>query len=358
MELEQPKRILVYQTAYLGDVILAVPFLRALRKTLRVTRLGLVVREGLKPLIESLGIVDEVLEVNKKDRTSRQRHKAQARNFRADVVISPHRSFRTATWVFQSGAGTRVGFKDVWSFFAYNKRVARDNSLHDVLRQASLLKAFDVEIKSEIPGDLSVRKNGGEWQKIDAFISLPDTFEFPLSAGYSTLREARQAGFKPVVMAPGSQWKTKQWTLEGFILVAQHMIKQGKKVVLVGSSAEAKICSEIADKVQGVTNLAGKTSLTELVGLVSQAEVVFCNDSGPLHIAGLTGRPAVAVFGPTIPAQGYAPWNTRGKIVQAEVKCRPCGAHGHEACPIGTHECMTSVRAESVIAASNELLQA
>ena len=310
----------------------------------------------MKDLLSELGLADEILEVEKKNKTSRKALQNQIGNFRADIVISPHRSFRTAFWVAKSGASLRVGFKDLWTAFAYNLRVKRPNDLHDVLRQASLLSAFGVKVTDAQPGTMTTEfQNHSE--EIPLTTRLPESMPFPMSAGFTTLREAKAAGFKPVVLAPGSQWKTKQWSEEGFTDVAREMLRRGKKVVLVGSPAESLLCETIAANAgSGIANICGKTTIAELASLMSLAEVVYCNDSGALHVASLSGVPVVTVFGPTVPAQGYAPWNKAASVVEeAELQCRPCGAHGHQECPIGTHDCMKHITAARVLQAGDRL---
>jgi len=317
-----------------------------------------VVRPGLKDLLEALHIVDEVLEVDKKSFRSRRALKNQIKNFRADIAVSPHRSFRTARWVRGSGAPLRVGFQDLWSGFAYNKRVRRPNEKHDVLRQASLLGSLGFEVTSSSPGVVSYRVDGSVGEVILG-TSLPQHMPFPLGAGFATLREAQASGFRPVVIAPGSQWKTKQWTQEGYTDLVREMLKRRKKVVLVGAPAERELCEQITSEAgNGAINLCGKTTISELAALMSVAEVVFCNDSGALHVASLAGAPVVTIFGPTVPSQGYAPWNPRARIVEeSELGCRPCGAHGHQECPIGTHDCMKRITTARVVQAGDQLLR-
>jgi heptosyltransferase-2 len=78
-----------------------------------------------------------------------------------------------------------------------------------------------------------------------------------------------------------------------------------------------------------------------------------CNDSGAQHLAGLVGTPTVSIFGPTVPQQGFVPWNPNVQLIENKnLKCRPCGKHGPESCPIGTHECMNSIKPDQVLSSS------
>jgi heptosyltransferase-2 len=103
-------------------------------------------------------------------------------------------------------------------------------------------------------------------------------------------------------------------------------------------------------------NRAGTTSLADLVSLLATGTALICNDSGAMHAAAAAGLPTVAVFGPTTLDLGFRPWNTRAIVVQRELGCRPCGAHGPMVCPIGTHECMEALPAREVLQALDLLV--
>jgi heptosyltransferase-2 len=250
----------------------------------------------------------------------------EARSLNLDLVVSPHRSFRTALFVGQLGrVATRIGFRDWWSRFAFNKSVHRDLSLHDVERQLSLLAPLGAgvqrltEMKLEVPGS-------------------------PVN---SIFKEA-------VVLAPGSQWATKRWTESGFVSVGRHYQKQGQTVVLIGTADEAELCARIAAEIPGAVSVAGSTDLMELARGLRSAKVLLCNDSGAMHLGVAVGARVVSVFGATVPAQGYAPWSKTARIVEVDLNCRPCGRHGHDKCPLGTHDCMKLVTPELVLRAMSE----
>jgi heptosyltransferase-2 len=161
-----------------------------------------------------------------------------------------------------------------------------------------------------------------------------------------------------ICISPGSRWLTKRWGVDGFFAVAKELESKGFQIVGVGASDELDVCRQILDKTKGGVNLAGQLNLTQLHGVLEKARLLISNDSGAMHMASVAGTPCVSVFGPTTPEMGYRPWNPNSIIVQNEdLKCRPCGKHGHMKCPIGTHECMISIRPEQVISASHQLLQ-
>ncbi len=87
--------------------------------------------------------------------------------------------------------------------------------------------------------------------------------------------------------------------------------------------------------------------------LMQRSQLVVSNDSGSQHLASLVETPLVSIFGPTVLSQGFGPWQNKAVVAQATgLTCRPCGRHGHDKCPIGTHVCMTSLTPDSVYQAS------
>lgn len=325
--LENFKKILVIQTAFLGDVILCIPLLKTIRKFYPSARIALLTRNGLSPLLSATGVVDEIIEVDKKSRASRKKAFLRAKEFSPELIISPHQSFRTALWTRLLRPKLSVGLTRWNNFFGFTKGNKRDPKLHDVLRQLSVLKALGIE--------------ESDWIK-ELKVEIPSSNEFHKFKG-------------AIALSPGSQWNTKQWTIEGFSGVGNHF--KGRKVLILGAPNEKELADELSLLIPHAINLCGHTNLIEMAQILKQCSVLFANDSGATHIASLVGLPVVTVFGPTVPSQGYGPWNPRSAIVEVSLPCRPCGAHGHNKCPIGTHDCMKKVTSSMVIEKYRELFK-
>ncbi len=98
-----------------------------------------------------------------------------------------------------------------------------------------------------------------------------------------------------------------------------------------------------------------KTSLQELVSIISFSDLLISNDSAPIHIATATRTPSITIYGPTVPELGFAPPPGLGRIIQVQgLWCRPCTSHGSNDCPIHTHQCMTNIDPETVFQAAIE----
>lgn len=326
-----PRKVLVFQTAFLGDALLAIPLLKAIKYKWPNCFLGIVCRRGVGEILLHGGVVDEIIEVEKSESKSLKRAFKQTKEFKANVVISPHRSLRTALWVSRLRPHFSVGYKTKWNFFAFSSRVQRLQKDHDVLRQLSLTQALGLNL-SDLPDEIKTLT-----------LEIEGETGFKLKKPYG-------------VLSPGSQWNTKKWSLEGFVEIGKKLEEKGLEVVIVGTQSENEMAFALASKLQRPVNLSGKTSVFQLAQILKGAKILFCNDSGTMHVASVVGTPLVSVFGPTVPSQGYAPWNKKSRIVETPLDCRPCGAHGHDKCPIGTHDCMKKISSKMVWEKAEELL--
>jgi len=151
-------------------------------------------------------------------------------------------------------------------------------------------------------------------------------------------------------------WETKAWREQGFAEVARHFMNQGFAVVLVGSPRERALCAQIGSDAPGAINLAGETSLTELVALVDRASLCVTNDSGPMHLAVARARPVVSIFGPTDPIW-IGPYGRLDAVLQSKIACAPCYFRTLARCP-HQHACMRDITATAVIERAQGLLDA
>jgi heptosyltransferase-2 len=157
-----------------------------------------------------------------------------------------------------------------------------------------------------------------------------------------------------VAINPGATYgSAKRWYPERFAAVADSLAEEwGARVVVVGSAAEAPLAGEIeAAARRGVANMAGKTTVREMMAFLSLSSFIVANDSGPMHIGAALGVPLVAIFGPT-DWRRTSPWTDRARVVRVDVDCSPCRLR---TCDRG-HECMLGVTPEMVVDAARQLL--
>lgn len=323
-------RVLVIQTAFLGDVVLTTPLFRALKERWPASHVAALVIPETAPILERLPYLDEVIIHDKRAgglwELARIIREVGAKNF--DVVASPHRSPRSSVIARLSRAPRRLGYRESALSFLYTERFPRPADRHETERILALAEAIGVT-------------------GADAKPSLALTAE--------EREDARKvAGAKPfTVISPSSVWPTKRWKAEGFAAVGDYLAARGYGIVITGAPGEGAQGAAVAAAMAApAVNLAAKTTARELAALVAEAALLLANDSAPVHLASAFDTPTVAVFGATVPAQGFAPLANRAAVAEVRgLGCRPCGAHGGRKCPEKHFRCMNDLSPADVISA-------
>ena len=341
----EPKRILVIQTAFLGDVVLTTPLLSALRDRFPDAHLAVLVIPGTREILEGGAVLNEVLVHDKKGRERGIRGiLAAARRLkekRFDLCLLPHRSFRSTVIAFLSGIPRRIGFLQSPGFFLCTRRVRWERSRHEVRRNLELLRPLGIDPAAS-SGKLWVSWDGSDSDQVDRRFSE-----------YGIMKNDRVVG-----IAPGSVWATKRWTPEGFAAVVDALIaRYHRKVLLLGSRDDAPVVEAVMARCkEKPVNFAGRTTLRQLAAALKRCELLITNDNGAMHVGAAQGVPIVAVFGSTTLGLGYGPYTDRASVVERSLNCRPCGKHGHAKCPLGHFNCMKQIGPEEVMEAAEKQL--
>ncbi len=388
--MSRPK-ILVIQTAFLGDLLLSIPLLNNIRKNFPEVELHLLCRKGLGNLFKQLKIVDHFYEVQKGSNQSYEKLYQELKVFEFEKIFCPHMSLRSARLVGRLHAGEKIGFKTWWNFLFFDQRIKKDLKLPEALRQLSLLSGFDSEIQSQIFNHKETAEIKTIGTTREQFLSavpefaVTDVSNFLPSAIWPNDYFGIDLNSPFICIFPGSVWGTKRWTEEGFVQLILKALDQGLSVLLMGSKEEKELCQKINSQVEfilknqstskgpslatkgviqknnkanSVINLAGITDWIQTLNLLKKSSCVVSNDSGGQHLAALVSAPTVGIFGPTVISFGFRPWNSNAVILETNnlLKCRPCGKHGPQVCPMGTHQCMKDVTVDAVWDAIVELL--
>lgn len=335
------EKILLVQTAFLGDLILTTSFFREVKRKYRNSHLTVVVNKGTESVLEANPYIDRLIPLDKKE-FKRSLWKFfcflwSLRKERYTLCILPHFSFRSTLIGFASRAKVRIGYESAGFSFLLTKKVPRSiRGMHEVEKLFSLL--YDRE----------------EYTKIQ---KRPELFWREKSV-FRIRVLMRENGLEPgnyVLLAPSSVWETKRMPASKFRVLGERLAKEsGKKVVLIGSKADIELCEEVGAG-YGI-NFAGKTDLPELSFLVSKAALVISNDSSPIHFASAFNIPTLAVFGATIPDFGYTPLADSFFISEIQgLYCRPCGIHGGKVCPEGHFRCMKEQNVDRMFEAAIQL---
>ncbi len=337
----ESKRILVIQTAFLGDVVLTTPLFRALRDRFPSAYIAALVIPGLRGILDGHPSLNEVLIFDKKGTDRGWKgllHMAGLlRKGRFDLALLPHRSFRSALAVWLAGIPARIGFLQSPGAPLYTKWVWREPSRHEVQRNMALLGPLGINPSRSEPSP---------WVATDG--ADRDWAENRLAA------QGVGPGDILIGIAPGSVWATKRWTPEGFAAVVDSLIRDHRaKVLLLGSPGDLPVVEQVASRCrEKPVNLAGQTSLRQLAALLSRCRLLITNDNGAMHVGAAQGVPIVAMFGSTTPGLGYGPFSPNAVVVEEPLDCRPCGRHGHPQCPLGHFNCMKKIAPETVMDAA------
>lgn len=335
-------RILLVQTSYIGDTILSTPLIAALHQLYPQKELWMMTTSAGAALVRDDPLVHQVIIYDKRARdkgfVGLLRMSRRLRRLAFDRVYALQRSYRTALMLWLSSVQHRTGFRNAKLSFLFHARLPRNPDQHDVHRNLALLAG-------EAPST--------------PFKTALRLFPPPADRIAPDLARHLRHRTPYVVLVPGSAWETKRWLWNHFRTVADNLLDQGYRVILIGASTDQETNCRVA-RGRPIIDLTGRTSVAEAMTMVQQAAGIVCNDSMALHLASVFRKPCVAVFCATSPAFGFGPWqNPNAMVVELEnLPCKPCARHGGRRCPTGTRVCMEALQPESVLAALKSVLPA
>lgn len=187
----------------------------------------------------------------------------------------------------------------------------------------------------------------------------PD-WSFRLPEDGAAAERLRQDGLTPgrVALAPGARHATKAWPAEHWKELARKLAAEGRGLLLVGDETERPLCEEATAGIEDAVNLAGRVNVGDLPEALRGAALLVSNDSALNHLAPLVDVPCLALFGPTSPRFGFAPWGERDRTVYQGVACSPCSKHGRRPCWRARRYCLEDITPARVAATAREMLGA
>ncbi|GAB2849092.1 glycosyltransferase family 9 protein [Hymenobacter ruber] len=326
-----PPATLLIQTAFIGDVILMTALLEYLHQTEPATPVDVLVRRGNEGLLAGHPHVRNVLVWDKKHRKYAALWDllGQIRAAQYGRVVTLQRFASTGFLTAFSKARERIGFaKNPLSRF-FTRRVPHQigDGTHEVTRNLRLLT-------DAVPTPL-----------------VPPRL-YPSAADEAAVAHYATAG-PYICLAPTSVWFTKQYP-EAKWLELLSTLPQNVRVYLLGGPPDVAACERLAAASgrANVTSIASKIGLLASAALMRGALMNYVNDSAPMHLCSAVGAPVTAVFCSTVPAFGFGPLSPASFVVETKEKlaCRPCGLHGHAACPLGHFRCAYSIEVEQLLA--------
>jgi len=331
------KRLVILAPNWLGDAVMALPAIADVRRAAPGAHIAVAARAAVAPLFELVAEVRETIVLNAPASVARVGSWASlgaelaGRGFDAALLLP--NSIHAALVASRAGVPERWGYGDGVRARLLTRSVPRIARVHQVDYYQHLVAALGFP-------------NGPREPRIAAPPPARDAADRLLTEAGWNGRSALAA------LAPGAAYGgAKRWPPDRFAALAAALANDGVDSVLVGSGADARTTREVARAARAI-DLAGRTDLPTLAGVLARCRALVTNDSGAMHLAAALGVPVTAVFGPT-DERATAPIGGDHAVVSYPVWCRPCMLRE---CPLD-HRCMRGIEVGAVFDAARRTLR-
>jgi len=329
-------KILIIQTAFLGDVILSLPIVQVIKNKIPDVTVDYMCIPKTKDILQNNPYISKVIVFDKHVENNGliglNKITAEVKSNRYDVVISIQRFLRSTLIAKRSGAKKTISYDTSVFSFLYTDKVAYKRK-HEIDRVLDLLAPLGlINIPRVMPELFPSEDDKAEINKIFKGLDIKGKKDL-------------------IVIAPGSVWFTKRFPVDKFVTLLNLMYKENFKVALIGGKEDIKLCEYIINRTSHneVYNYAGKLSILQSAELIKNSALLITNDSAPLHLANSVGTKVIALFGSTIKDFGFYPTGDSDKVFEISgLKCRPCTNHGKNECPIHTFDCMNRISEKDI----------
>jgi lipopolysaccharide heptosyltransferase II len=327
------KTILIIQTAFIGDTILASHFARAVKDLYPNSKIHFFLRKGNESVIQGLPTIEKTWVWDKAGGKTKNLMKliSELREIKFDMVFNLHRHFNSGLVSAMMKSPFKAGFKQNPLSMFYTRKINHQipdpRGWHEVQRNLELIPDYKIADNSKIyKPELPIQQKNID--KVSPYVN--DNY---------------------FVVAPASVWFTKAWSEHKYRELTSELSKMGK-VYFIGAPTDKELCDRIREGFPNTENLCGGLNLLDSAALMKKARRVFVNDSAPLHLASCVNAKTTAVFCSTVPTFGYTPLADDSVVVDVgdELACRPCGLHGYKACPLGHFKCSEDIAINKVLA--------
>lgn len=326
------EKILVIQTAFIGDVVLATGMVEKLHQHYPSADIDMLVRKGNEGLLKDHPYLHEVIVWDKKNGKMKNLFQLlkKIRATRYNKIFNVQRFAATGILTAFSGAGYTVGYnKNPFSRF-FSKRVKH------LISDKSVTK-HEIERCNDLIRDLT----GDTPEKPHLYPSVMDE---------EAVAKYKESPY--ITISPASVWFTKQYPADKWASFI-NKVSRYYTVYLLGGPSDKTLAESIRTNVHhpGVVNLCGKLSFLQSAALMRDAVMNYVNDSAPMHFASAVNAPVTAVYCSTLPSFGFGPLSDKQFIVEIQepLPCRPCGLHGRKACPLGHFKCAKNIQDDQLL---------
>jgi len=339
----QPGRVLVKEVNWLGDVVMSLPALRAVRRAFPEAKLSILAKQELASFFDGVAWVDEVMGYRfsrgARGVVDRYRLVRDIRARRFDLAVLLPRSFESALWPTLARVPMRAGFvydargqmlthKTVYGAWLFDR-----HQCHDYLHMLEETLGIGGEADDYVPEVHEAHRD-----KMRLWVDE---------------RRLRPAGRLIALAVAAAHGPAKEWPAERYSALIDMLADRfGAECVLVGAPGERQLCERVVatSRQKGIV-AAGETNVGEALALLSLCDGFAGNDSGLMHVAGALGIPTVGIYGSTRPHR-TSPLGPKTVVVQRPIDCSPCM---DRTCRFGHYDCLWKISTEDVVAALQDV---
>ncbi|MFN8588112.1 MAG: glycosyltransferase family 9 protein [Candidatus Eisenbacteria bacterium] len=326
------REIAVLRLSSLGDIVLALPAVHALRRAFPGARLHFWVKEEFADLVRFDPAIDHVRVLERDARRIEDLVSMSAELEGCDLIVDLHGNSRTRLLAFRQKAAVLRAPSYRLARWRWTKaRWSRPAAIPDARTRNALALA---PIRLAVPDDprLACGEAAETW-----------------AAGFMAAWNPASA---PVALCPGARHATKRWPEERWCALDERLAAAGRSRVVFTTAAERRALPKLAARIEGDPAARWCSEPIPRMGaLLSHTAAAVTHDSGLMHMAAARGRRVVALFGSTSPVLGFAPAGEGHAVLCRNEPCQPCTLHGLAACPQGHFRCMQGIAPEEVLAA-------
>ena len=327
------QQFLIIQTAFIGDVVLATGLIEKLHRYFPDAKIDFLLRKGNEGLLQGHPFLREVLIWNKKQHKLANLYRLlqKIRSTKYEKVINVQRFAATGMLTGLSNATEKIGFDKNPMSMMFTQKIghvigSEEKIHHEIDRNIRLISSFT----DDVP----------ERPKL-----------YPTTADAEKVSKYKQRPY--ITVSPASIWFTKQYPIDKWISFTNQVPPQYNIFLLGAPGDHGRAEKILAQSVHAsVTNLCGELNFLQSASLMQDAFMNYVNDSAPMHFASAVNAPVTAIYCSTLPSFGFGPLSDVKHIVEIlhPLKCRPCGLHGRDACPLGHFKCAYEIRDVQLLA--------
>jgi heptosyltransferase-2 len=324
-------KVCIIRLGSLGDLVLMIPMLSALRSSFPSKEIHLVCKQKYAGLFDGGGLVDSLIPVRRGGLREIFELRAALSRAGYETIIDAHGVIRSSLLFHTLRAPKKLQIRK------------------DELKKAALIAGkanLYTRVTSQVERYMELaRRLGAEVREPYA--------ELPLSPAAERRAEMIYGGIGGpflIAFAPGARWPTKRWPAEHFARLISKTAARGFECLLIGGAEDSATNAEVAALSRSAPlDLTGSLSIIESAAVLKRCRALVTNDSAPLHLAEAVGTPVIAFFGPTVREFGYYPRLRGSRALETKLPCRPCSRNGKRSCPYGTKECLMSIEPEAAV---------